>query len=133
MIIEVYERDCDQDAGRFWQRFSKRSINTLSRPTLKRMTFMEIVNQIRRDRRAREAEDVVKIRAALSAAEFASIFTYRKGSQERMMTKNDVILRHFRKLQSRGAAPSIPGLTMQSDGEEDGEEVEGQDDGLERR
>lgn len=74
------------------------------------MTFLEIVNQIRKDRQAQEADAVAKIRAALSPDRFASIFTYRKGNQFRVMSRNDVILRHFRRLQEKGTAPSVPGL-----------------------
>ena len=72
------------------------------------MSFIEIVNQIRKDRKTRDAENVSKIQAALSPDQFASIFAYRKGNQIKAMRKNDVILRHFRKLQGKGTAPLTP-------------------------
>lgn len=83
------------------------------------MGFVEIVEQIRRDCRAREAEAVVKIRAALSPDEFTAIFTYQKGRQIKVISKNDVILRHFRRLQDSGTAPSVSGLAALPIGGED--------------
>lgn len=82
---------------------------------------MEIVQQIRKDRRAKEASEVAQIRAAFSEQEFASIFTYRKGDQKRVMSKDDAILRHFRNARKTGAGLSIPGLIVGEGDEEDEE------------
>lgn len=129
LIVDVYERECNRDARRFWQRFSRPSKRSNPESTLVHMTFLEIVNQIRKDRQAQEADKVAKIRAALSPDQFASIFTYRKGNQYKVMSRNDVILRHFRRLQDKGMAPSVPGSVTLPTDDEIGEDEEIEEEG----
>jgi hypothetical protein len=92
------------------------------------MNFVEIVAQIRKDRRAQEAQDVLKIRSAQSDQQSTSTSSYRKHGQVHQMVKNDVILRHFRELQSEGARFVVPGLSAV----QHGEESEGIEDEAER-
>jgi transcriptional regulator with PAS, ATPase and Fis domain len=89
------------------------------------------VQQIHKDRRAKEASEITQIRAALFK-EFASIFMYRKGDQKKIISKDDAILRHFRNARKTGAGLSIPVLIV-GEGDEEGDEADKEFDRIEEQ